>query len=270
MRMFIGFRKPKINMILGTELAGEIEAVGKAVTLFKKGDAVFGAAGLRFGTNAEYRCLPQTGFVAIKPSNMTYEEAATIPFGGRDALHFLRKASIQPGQKVLINGAGGSIGTYAVQLAKYFGAEVTGVDSAGKLDVVRSIGADHVIDYAQDDFTQNGQTYDVIFDTVGKRSFSRSLQSLTPNGCYLLANPSLSDMFRAAWTSRTGSRKVIFEAASPGTDDLIFLKGLIEAGKLKAVIDRRYPLEQTADAHRYVDTGQKTGSVVITVAHHVT
>ncbi|MEO8392996.1 MAG: NAD(P)-dependent alcohol dehydrogenase [Chloroflexota bacterium] len=267
-RLLLGYRKPKRNTILGTEFAGEIEAVGKTVTRFKPGDPVFGSAGLGFGTNAEYRCLPESGFIAIKPANMSSEEATTVPFGARDALHFLRKGNIQPGQKVLINGAGGSIGTYAVELAKYFGAEVTGVDSTGKLDTVRSIGADHLIDYAQEDFTQNGLIYDVIFDTVGKSSFSGSLKSLKPNGTYLLANPSLSQMARAGWASRRSGRNVIAGAASIQTEDLIFLKGLIEAGKLKAVIDRRYPLEQIAEAHRYVDTGQKIGNVVITIAHN--
>jgi len=266
MQLWFGLRKPTRLPILGTELAGEVESAGRDVTLFKVGNQVFGSSGFRFGAYAEYKCLPERGSVALKPSNMTYEEAATIPFGGRVALHYIRKADIQRGQKVLIVGAGGSIGTCAVQLAKYFGAEVTGVDSTLKLDMLRSIGADHVIDYTREDFTKSGQSYDVIFDTVGKSSFSRSIRSLKPNGHYLLGNPSLSQMVRGAWTSRTSGKKVISEAASYKTDDLLFLKTLIEAGNIKAVIDRVYPLEQTAEAHRYVETGNKKGNVVITIA----
>jgi NADPH:quinone reductase-like Zn-dependent oxidoreductase len=212
--------------------------------------------------------MPEDGEVAIKPANMTYEEAAAVPTGGLEALHFLRKGNIQSGQKVLIIGAGGSIGTFAVQLARYFGAEVTGVDSTRKLDMLRSIGADQVIDYTQEDFTKSGETYDVIFDVVGKSSFSGSIRSLKQNGRYLLANPGLSQMVRGLWTTMRSSKKVIFGAASQKTEDLIFLKELIEAGKIKSVIDRRYPLEQTAEAHRYVETGQKKGNVVITLEHN--
>ena len=273
MRLWRGFLKPRENSMLGTELAGEIEAVGKDVKLIKRGDQVFGSAGVGFGANAEYICLPEKpgemeGGVATKPTNMTYEEAATVPFGGRDALHFLRKGNIQSGQKILINGAGGSIGTFAVQLAKYFGAEVTAVDSTGKLDMLRSIGADHVIDYTIEDFTKNGEIYDVIFDVVGTISFSRSERSIKQNGTYLLANPMRSQMVRGPWTRMTSSKKVIMETASGTIEDLIFLRELIEAGKLKTVIDRRYPLEQIAEAHRYVETGQKKGNVVITVGHN--
>jgi NADPH:quinone reductase-like Zn-dependent oxidoreductase len=270
MRLFwLGFRKPRGTTIPGTELAGEIEAVGKDVKLFKESDQVFGSAGMSFGANAEYICLPEEpgemeGGVAIKPANMTYEEAAAVPFGGRDALHFLRKGNVQSGEKVLINGAGGSIGTFAVQLAKHFGAEVTAVDRTGKLDMLRLIGADHVIDYTQEDFTKSSQTYDVIFDVVGKISFSRSNKVLKQNGTYLLANPS-SQMLRGLWISMRSSKKVIMEAASGTIEDLVFLRGLIEAGKIKSVIDRTYPLEQIAEAHRYVETGQKKGNVVITV-----
>ena len=205
------------------------------------------------------------GALAIKPANMTYEEAAAVPVAGLEALHFLRQANIRSGEKVLINGAGGSIGTFAVQLAKSFGAEVTGVDSMLKLDMLRSIGADQVIDYTQEDFTNNGQTYDVILDVVGKTSFSRCIRSLSQNGRYLLANPGLSQMVRGPWTSMRSSKKVIIGAGSQKSEDLIFLKELIEAGKIKSVIDRRYPLEQTAEAHRYVETGQKMGNVVITL-----
>ena len=198
---------------------------------------------------------------------MSYEEAAAVPVGGLEALHFLRQGNIQSGQKVLINGAGGSIGTSAVQLAKYFGAEVTAVDSTMKLDMLRSIGADQVIDYTQEDFTKSGESYDVILDVVGKSTYSRSVKSLKKNGRYLLANPGLSHMVRGKWTSMRSSKKVIFGAAGQKREDLIFLKELIEAGKIKSVIDRRYPLEQTAEAHRYVETGHKKGNVVITVEH---
>jgi NADPH:quinone reductase-like Zn-dependent oxidoreductase len=270
MRIWLGVRKPRGITIPGTELAGVVEAVGSGVKLFKAGDQVFGSAGMGLGTNAEYKCLPEKdggmeGSLAGKPANMTYEEAATVPFGGRDALHFLRKGDIQRGQKILINGAGGSIGTYAVQLAKYFGAEVTAVDSTKKLKMLRSIGADHVIDYTQEDFTKKGETYDVIFDVVGTISFSRSDGSIKQDGIYLLANPGLSQLVRGFWTRMTSSKKVVLQASSPTTEDLIFLRELIEAGKLRTVIDRIYPLEQTAEAHEYVETGQKKGNVVILV-----
>ncbi len=264
-RVGFGFRAPR-KKILGQELAGEIEAVGNAVTLFKKGDQVFANTGLHLGAYAEYDCLPEKGLIATKPANMTYDEAAAVPVGGLHALQYLRKANIQSGQKVLINGAGGSIGTIAVQLAKYYGAEVTGVDSPGKLDILRSIGADHVIDYTREDFTSSGATYDVIFDTVGKSSYSSSIRSLKKKGFYLLGNPGLSQMIRASWTSSRGSKKVVGRMEPYRTEDLIFLKELIEAGKIRSVIDRCYPLEEAAEAHRYVDTGQKTGNVIITVA----
>jgi len=267
-RAYVGFTRPKRITILGMELAGEIEAVGKDVKRFKKGDKVFAATGfVHMGTYAEYICLPEDGAMALKPVTMSYEEAAAVPVGGLEALCFLRRGKVQSGQKVLINGAGGTIGPFAVQLAKYFGAEVTAVDSTEKLDMLRSIGADHVIDYTNEDFTQNGEAYDVIFDVVGKSSFSRSVRALKKNGRYLLANPGLSQMFRGRWTSKTSSKKVIWGAADEKTEDLIFLKELVEAGKLKAVIDRCYPLEQAVEAHRYVETGRKKGNVVITVAH---
>lgn len=268
LRMGFGFTKPR-NKIPGTELAGVIEAVGTDVTQFNVGDKVFGGAGLGFGTNAEYITLPEgpgemEGGVALMPSNMSYEEAATVPFGGRDALHFLRLGKIQPGQKVLINGAGGSIGIFAIQLAKLDGAEVTAIDSTAKLDMLRSLGADHVIDYTMGDFTQNGEVYDVIFDVIGKISFSRSRGSITPTGTYLLANP-VSQMPQAMWTRMTTRNKVVMRAASGTLEDLQTLKGLIEQGKLRTVIDKTFPLEQIVEAHRYVETGAKLGNVVITV-----
>ena len=270
LRLYLGFIKPTRITILGTEFAGEIVSAGKDVTRFRPGDQVFGYTGLNMGTYAEYLCLPEKpaalgGVLAEKPANMTYEEAAAVPFGGLEALHSLRKANIQSAQKVLIVGAGGSIGTSAVQLARHYGAEVTAVDNTGKLETLRSIGADHVIDYTQEDFTQNGQIYDVIFDTIGKSSFSGSLRSLKENGAYLNANPGLLGGIRMRWASKRSSKKVILWTAGYSTQNLLALKELIEAGAIKAVIDRRYPLEQIAEAHRYVDTGQKKGNVVITV-----
>jgi NADPH:quinone reductase-like Zn-dependent oxidoreductase len=267
MRIGFGIRGPR-KKIIGQELAGEIETVGKDVKLFKKGDQVFGTPGFGLGANAEYKCLPEEGLLAIKPTNMTYEEAAAVPVGGLESLHYLRKGNIHSGQKVLINGAGGSIGTFAVQLAKYFGAEVTGVDSIGKLDMLRSIGADQVIDYTQEDFTKSGEIFDVIFDVVGKSSFSHCERSLKQNGIYLSANPGMSQMLRGSRTSKIGSKKAIFETPKHKAEDLGFLKQLIEAGKIRSVLDRTYPLEQIVEAHRYVETGHKKGNVVITVTHN--
>lgn len=268
----MGLKRPKRITILGMELAGEIESIGKDVKRFRKGDQVFAATGfVGMGTCAEYICLPEEpeeGALALKPVNMTYEQAAPVPVGGLEALNFLRQGNIQSGQKVLINGAGGTIGTFAVQLAKYFETEVTGVDSTMKLDMLLSIGADHIIDYTQENFTKSGEIYDFILDVVSKSSFSGSIGSLKENGHYLIANPGLLQMVRGRWTSMTSSKKVIFGAASPKTEDLLFLRELIEEGKLKSIIDRHYPLEQTADAHRYVETGQKKGHVVITLDHN--
>ncbi|MGO0059806.1 NAD(P)-dependent alcohol dehydrogenase [Brevibacillus fluminis] len=221
---------------------------------------------------AEYKCLPEDGAVAIKPANMTDEEAAAVPIGAMTALHFLKKGKIRSGQKVLIYGASGSVGTFAVQLAKSFGAEVTGVCSTANLEMVRALGADHVIDYTKEDFAENGETYDIIFDTVGKSPFSGCVQSLAQNGFYLRAvHMELSPVIRGLWTSLTTSKKVIGGNASiDSAEDLRFLKELIEAGKVKSVIDRRYPLEQIAEAHRYVETGHKRGNVVISVKSDTT
>ena len=270
MRIFVGFIRPKRITVLGQELAGEIESVGKEVKRFKKGDQVFGSTGFRMGAYAEYICLPEepegmTGPLAIKPADISFEEAAAVPTGGLEALHFLRKGNIQKGERILINGAGGSIGTFGIQLAKHFGAEVTGVDRTEKLEFMRSVGADHVIDYTQEDFTQNGETYNVIFDVIGKSPFSRSIRSLKDNGRYLIANPRLLSSVRGRWVSRNNSKKVIIETTTQKTEDLVFLKELIEAGKLKTIIDRRYSLEQVAEAHSYVEAGLKKGNVVITV-----
>jgi len=263
-RIMIGIRKPRIK-ILGQEMAGEIESVGKNVTQFKKGDPVFAAAEMRLGAYAEYACLPGSNPIAIKPVNMSFEEAATIPTGGLNALHFLRKGDIGSGQKILINGAGGSIGTYALQIAKSYGAHVTCVDSAGKLDMLSSIGSDQVIDYTLEDFTSNGESYDIIIDVVGTCSFSKTVRSLSQNGRYILGNPDMTGRIRGLWVSKTSGKKVISELARYKTEDLVYLKGLIEAGKVKAVIDRKYPLEQVARAHSYVEEGQKQGNVVISI-----
>lgn len=267
MRLYFGLIKPTRNNILGQQFAGEIEAVGKDVKRFKEGDQIFAPTEMSFGAYGEYICLPSANAMAIKPSNMSYEEAAAVPVGGLNALHFLRKANIQRGQKVLIYGTSGSIGTFAVQLAKLFEAAVTGVCSSSKMELVKSLGADKVIDYTKEDFTKNGERYDVIFDTIGKSPFSNSINSLKKNGRYLLANPTLSEQLRGLWVSITSSRRVIIQLASYRSEDLFFLKELIEEGKIKTVIDRSYPLEQTAAAHSYVEEGHKKGNVVITMEH---
>lgn len=268
---FNGFLKPR-NPILGQELAGEVEAIGKDVTRFRPGDQVFGID--MFGAYAEYKCMPENGALAIKPVNMSYAEAASVPNGALTALPFLRdKGNIRSGQTVLIYGASGSVGAAAVQLANYYKAKVTGVCSTTNLEWVKSLGADQVIDYTQEDFTKNGKTYDIIFDTVGKRSFSECKGSLTNGGIYLTTIPMPVIMLQVLWTSVAGGKKAKFAAtglrpANEKAKDLVFLTQLIEAGKLRAVIDRSYPLEQIVDAHRYVEKGHKKGNVVITVDHN--
>ena len=264
-RLFFGLRKPR-KRILGGYFAGTIEAVGKDVEQLQVGDEVFAATGARFGGDAEYISLPGTYTIAAKPANMTWEEAAAVPLGGLNALHYLREAKVLRGERVLINGAGGSFGTFAVQLAKLMGAEVTGVDSTEKLDLLRGLGADHVIDYTREDFTENGETYDVIFNVVVRSSYSRAMRSLNKGGRYLLTNPAgIFQMLRAPWTSWTSDKKVITRFAPETVEDLVHLRELIEAGKLRSVIDRSYPLEQAAEAHRYVETDRKKGNVVLTM-----
>jgi len=266
---FNGFLKPR-NPILGQEFAGEIETVGVDVTRFKPGDQVFGLD--MFGAYAQYKCIAEDKALAIKPTNMNYEQAVSVPNGALTALPFLRdKGQIQSGQRVLIYGASGSVGTAAVQLAKYFGTTVTGVCSATNLELVKSLGADHAIDYTREDFTKNGETYDIIFDTVGKTSFAICKDSLTEEGTYLTTVPTPGIMLRALWPAKSGL-KVRFLAAGmrPAGEkvkDMVFLREVIEAGGYKAVIDRSYPLENMADAHRYVEKGHKKGNVIITVAH---
>lgn len=269
-RMMKGLAKPK-NPMLGYELAGEIVSVGKNVKLFNKGDQVFGEAGESQGAYAEFTCVPENGVIAIKPSNMSYKEAAVIVDGASTALHFIRdKGKVQSGSRVLINGASGSVGTAAVQLAKYYGAEVTGVCSSANVEMVKSLGADNVIDYTKDDFAMNSQQYDVIFDTVTKSSFSHCRKSLVQNGIYLATIATIPLLFQSLWTFLISSRRAAFAAAGmrPAeikTQDLILIKELVEAGHLKAIIERTYTLEQIGDAHRHVEKGHKKGNIAITM-----
>ncbi len=264
-RLMLGLTRPRMK-ILGLVLAGEIEAIGKGVKLFKVGDPVYGTTVKDFGAYAEYKCLPENGVLAIKPANLAYKEAAAIPFGGTTALHFLRKGKIQRGQKVLIYGASGAVGTAAVQLAKYFGAKVTGVCSTNNIALVKSLGADTIFDYTKEDFSKSGEVYDIIFDTVGKSPFSRSVKSLKKNGYYLRAvHMALAPVLWGIWISITTGKKVIGGVTTETAADLIFLNSLIEAGQLKPVIDRTYSLAQMAEAHSYVEKGHKKGNVVITL-----
>jgi len=264
-RLFMGLRGPR-KKILGIDFAGEIVKVGKDVKSFRKGEQVFGSTGSAFGAYAEFVCMPAEGVLTTMPNNITHREAAAIFFGGNTALHFLRKGNIQSGQKVLVYGASGSVGTSAVQLAKHFGAEVIGICSTVNIELVKELGADRVIDYSRDDFTKSGDKYDIIFDTVGKSSHSNCVRSLINKGYFLKAvNMEMLPILQSIWTSITSSKKVIGGVAAENTEALIYLKELVESGKLKPVIDKVYPLEQTADAHRYVDLGHKKGNVVIEV-----
>ena len=261
-KFYFGLSKPNIT-VLGSELAGEVEAVGQEVTNYQPGDQVLGYLGQKMGAYAEYVCLPEDGMLVSKPSRLSYEEAATVPYGTFVALNLLRKVDIQPGDKVLVNGASGSIGSWAVQLAKHYGAEVSGVCGMQRLEYVKSLGAEHVIDYTQEDFTQNGETYDVILDVLGRSSFSACKDSLTDDGVYLLASFKMGDLFQMLWTSMFGGKKVICALTGDNPQDLALIAGLIEEGKIKTIVDRSFPMSQAADAHRYAESGGKQGPVVI-------
>ena len=263
-RFIFGLIRPKIN-ILGSVFSGEVESVGEDVKHFKVGDFVFGHTDMSFGSYAEYKCLPENASIALKPVNVSHNEAAVIPFGGVTALHFIKKTIIKPGQKVLVIGASGAVGSAAVQLAKSFGADVTGVCSTANIALVKSIGADKVIDYTKEDFNQNGETYDMIFDAVKTISVYRSVKSLSQNGIMILSAAGISEMLQGLWISMTSNKKVMTGVISHKAADIIFIKELIETGKFKPVIDRTYPLEQIAEAHAYVEKGHKKGNVAIEV-----
>jgi 2-desacetyl-2-hydroxyethyl bacteriochlorophyllide A dehydrogenase len=263
-RFIYGFMRPKIN-ILGTVFSGQVESIGQEVSRFKVGDLVFGHTDMSFGSYAEYKCLPENASIALKPTNISHTEAAVIPFGGVTALHFLKKTMIEQGQKVLVVGASGAVGSAAVQLAKSFGANVTAVCSTQNIALVKSVGADKVIEYTKEDFTQNGETYDVIFDAVKAISVSRSLKSLNKNGIMILSAAGMSEMLQGLWISMTSKKKVMTGVISHNTEDMIFLKGLIETGKLKPIIDRTYRLDQIAEAHAYVEKGHKKGNIAVEV-----
>jgi NADPH:quinone reductase-like Zn-dependent oxidoreductase len=264
-RFMLGLMRPG-KQVLGVVFAGKVEAVGKSVTQFKNDDPVYGSTFPGFGAYAEYICLPERAVIALKPASLTNEEAAAIPFGGNTALHFLKKANIQKGQKVLVYGASGAVGTAAVQIAKYFGTKVTAVCSGSNIAMVKSLGADNVIDYTKEDFDKGGETYDIVFDTVGKSPFAGSIQSLTKNGFYLrLVHMSVAPIVKGLWTSLTSNKKVVGGVANGSAEDLVFLNKLIEDGQLKPVIDKVYPLEQIVEAHSYVEKGHKKGNVVITI-----
>lgn len=263
-RLFFGLTKPKIN-ILGSVFSGVVEQVGNQVSHFKVGDEVFGHTNMTFGAYAEYITIPDTASLALKPAQLSHQDAAAIPFGGVTALHFINKAAIKTGDKVLIAGASGAVGSAAVQLAKSLGAEVTAVCSASNFNMVKSIGADKVIDYTKEDFTRNGELYDVIFDAVNAISVSDSFKSLHKNGTMILSAAGMSEMFQGLWKSSTTGKKVLTGVISHSAADIIYIKNLIETGQYKPVIDRSYPLEQIADAHAYAETGHKKGNIIINI-----
>ena len=273
MRLGLGFRGPRKKCsIPGQELAGEIEAVGSEVNLFKEGDSVYASTGFHFGAYAEYKCLPEDAEIAIKPTNMTYEEAAVFPIGGMEAFHYIRKANIQKGQTILISGASGSIGTAAIQLAKYYGADVTAVGNPTSLEVMKSLGANYVVDYTKEDFTQSGETYDFIFDVIGKSSFTNCLSSLNEGGVFINANPKLTLINHQKKVSKGSGIKLIsrnMDKPNERIEQLNDLRDLIEAGKLKSVIDKTYSLKQIVEAHSYVEKGQKTGNVSISLEEYL-
>jgi len=269
-RIYAGMGKPKRIRILGQEFAGEVSAIGRNVTAYKVGDQVFGTTGFGFGAYAEYICLPEApddaqGALALKPANLTYKEAAALPTAGFEALHYLRSAKIQPRDRVLVIGAGGSIGTFSVQLARHFGAEVTGLDSTDKLEMLRSLGADHVVDYTKEDYTERGESYDLIIDVVGKRGVASRLKLLKRDGFYFLAYARLIDILLGLWVSLTSKKKLKVEAASQKKEDLVYLAELMETGKLKTVIGKSFPLEQVLEAHRFAESGKKMGNIAIIV-----
>jgi len=263
-RLYFGVSKPNVR-VLGSEFSGKVESAGKNVKSFKAGDSVFGYRGQSLGANAEYLCVSENSLVTHKPANISYEEAATIPYGALTALSLLRTVKIQKRQKVLINGASGGIGSAALQLAKYYGAEVTAVCSTPRLGFVKSLGADKVIDYTKEDFTKNGETYDLIFDIMNKSSFEKCKDSLAPKGVYLLASFKMKQVFQMMRTAKSDGKKVICAMSSEKLEDLIFIKELVEAGKIKAIVDKRYPMERTAEAHQYIESGNKKGSVIVTM-----
>lgn len=264
LRLFLGFSRPR-RRVLGMELAGDIESVGKAVSKFKPGDSVFAYSGIGMGCYAEYKCMSEDEAVVLKPPNLSYPEAAALSYGGTTALNFLNRAQIKSGETILINGASGAVGSAAVEIAKHFGAEVTGVCSTVNLAWVQSLGADHVIDYTKEEFTGNGKKYDIIFDAVGSAPYSRSKTSLEENGRFLLVNGGLLEMLLIPWIALTSRRKIIGGAAANKVDDLRYLAKLAKAGEFKPAIDRCYPLEGIAEAHAYVDTGRKKGNIVVTL-----
>mgnify|MGYP000040489942 CR=1 FL=1 len=264
LRIALGLTKPRRH-VLGGYFAGEVESVGENVSKLKKGDQIFGCAGLRMGCYSEYLTLPDSYTIVPKPSNINFESAAAVPLGGLNALHFLKKANIRNGEKVLINGAGGSIGTFGVMIAKEMGAEVTAVDCTIKEEMLRRIGADHFFDYTKEDFTKSGKTYDVIFDMVAGSSYSKCVKTLDSKGRYLMANPRLSDMMRSVLSSKFTDKTVTFAFAGEKEEELLALKEMIEEGKIESIVDKIYPIEQAAEAHRRVETEQRLGPVVLSL-----
>jgi len=262
LRLFMGIRRPK-KLILGGYFAGEVEAVGATVSRFKPGDALFGSTQMRLGAYGEYLCLPEDFTLELKPDNLSFSEAAAVPLGGLNALHFMRRARLQPGESLLVNGAGGSIGIFAVQIAKAMGAKVTVVDHAIKADLLRSLGADHFIDYTREDFTTAGQTYDVIFNMVARNNYARNIACLKPKGHYLTANPKLSDMIRSVLTSHFTDKTATYAFAGETPEELRALKAMIEQGEVCSPVDRSYPREQAAAAHHRVETEQRLGAITL-------